>query len=281
MSQSIFFLTLAIALAAVSAFGQKLKPEEIIMKHLDAVGIEAKRQEVKSLLVSGVSEYEAKNPSIKGGGKAVVVSDPNNLYLVMSFNSREYPLEKIGAFKESVSLPHSIAGGRSLLGTFLAEHSKILVENLFGGSMSLRWINNISQHGKSRLRSAGTKKIDGREAYVLDVILPGIGSDNFKARLFFDATTFHHLRSEYVREVDVGRVQFGQQNQQANARVTLVEEFSAHKNVDGLTLPQSYKVTFTSNSNSTESSWAIKVGEYRYNQKLAPDFFSFDGQVPK
>lgn len=280
MSRSVIFLTLTIALSAVSAVGQKLKPEEIIAKHLEAIGIEAKRQELKSLFATGISEFEAKNPSIKGGGKAVVISDPSNLYMVMSFNSREYPLEKIGAFKESVSLPHTLSGGRSLLGMFLAEHSKILLENLFGGSMSLRWINHISEHGKSRLRSAGTKKINGREAHALDVIMPGIGSDNFKVKLYFDATTFHHLRSEYKREVDVGRVEFGQQSQQANARVSLVEEFSAHKTFDGVTLPHNYMVTYASNSNSTESSWAIKVGEYYFNQKLAPDFFSFDKDAP-
>ena len=46
----------------------------------------------------GISEFEAKVPLVKGGGKAIMVSDPNNLFFVMSLNSKEYPFEKVGYF---------------------------------------------------------------------------------------------------------------------------------------------------------------------------------------
>ncbi|MFN2502468.1 MAG: hypothetical protein ABR530_10715, partial [Pyrinomonadaceae bacterium] len=89
---------------------------------------------------------------------------------------------------------------------------------------------------------------------------------------------FRHIRSEYRREVKAGPAVFGQQNQTASARLDLTEEFSDFKEVDGYTFPYTYKVTFTSNSNSQwyENSWGVRVSMYSYNQKLAPDFFTFD-----
>jgi hypothetical protein len=269
---------LILLLAAGVVLSDNLEPAEIISRHLNSIAAAERRQALKTLFAVGVSEFESKNPSAKGGGKAIVVSDPENLYFLMSLNSREYPFEKIGMFGDKISLPFVTPARRSVLGSFLADNSRILTESLFSGSMSLRWINHIAGSTEVKMKAAKTKKINGRDTYPIDVFFTGANAGNSRVRLYFDSETFRHVRSEYHREVDIGSITFRQQNQLQNAAVDLVEEYSDFRTGDGFTLPYVYKATLTSNSatQNYESSWTIRVSQYYYNQKLAPDFFTFE-----
>jgi hypothetical protein len=259
---------------------QNLTSDQIFEKHLESIGSKDKRLGLKTLFAAGAGEFESRRPLVKGGGKAVVVSDPENLYYLMGLNSNDYPFEKVGMFGNKISLPFISAGSRSLLGSFLNEHPKVLSDSLFSGSMSLRWITNVAGNKKLRMKSAGMKKVAGRQLRAVDVQSSTKGPDDFKIRLFFDAETFRHVRTEYRREIQVERIVFGQQNQQASSRLDLTEEFSDFKEVDGLTLPYHYKVTFSSNSNADmhENSWTIRVVQYYINPNLAADFFTFDAK---
>ena len=264
------------ALASVSV-AQDLKPEEIIAKHLDAIGKKTTRDSLKTMLIGGRGSFEAKNPVVRGGGQAMVVSNPDNLYFMMTFKSNDYPFEKIGHFGDKVSIPFVNAGKRSLLGSFLAENSKILSDGLFGGVMSMKWVfNGVDK--KLRMRSVGTKKVNDRKAYVIDFLPSGSGSSDFNIKLYFDAETFHHVRSEYRREFQAGAAVFGTQNQIASATLSLTEDFSDFRTVEGLTLPYAYSVRFNSNTNAAmyENTWGITVVQYIFNQNLTPDFFTFD-----
>lgn len=271
-----FILVFAVIMLVANIISaQKLTADEIIAKHLAAVGTAEKRAEVRTLIAAGPSEFEARSPLVTGGGKSIVVSDANNLFFLISLNSKEYPFEKVGYFNGKVDLPFINAGKRSLLGTFLSEHSKILTDGLFGGVLSRRW--RLAAKDLPKLSSAGSKKIGDRKAYAIEYLSTDLGTD-FTMRLYFDAETFHHLRSEYRREVVPRSPIGGRQNQLTNAELTLTESFSEFKSVDGLTLPHRYSVTFASNSNSSvlENTWRIQVQKYIVNQALAPDFFTFD-----
>lgn len=272
----LLFCTLFSA-AAAPVNGQNLKAEEIVARHLDSIGTKAKRGSLKTLMAAGYSDFESKVPVVKGGGKAIVVSNPENLFFVLSFNSREYPFEKIGYFDRKSALPFVNSGMRSFLGTFIAEHQSVLSDGLFGGSMSLRWAFLGDHAASARLKAAGTKKVGDRKAYAVDYFPVG-SSPDFTVRLFFDAETFHHVRTEYRRQVVRGNVVFGQANQVANAVIRLTEDFSDFRDFDGLTLPRKYRVLFSSNSNSSsnENVWGIEINQYVFNQPLAADFFKFD-----
>ncbi|HMT07673.1 MAG TPA: hypothetical protein PKA82_06685 [Pyrinomonadaceae bacterium] len=276
MNKKSIIAVFAVALlVANNISAQKLSAEDIIAKHLAAIGTAEKRAEVKTLIAAGASEFEASSPVVKGGGKAIVVSDPNNLFFLISLNSKEYPFEKVGYFNGKVDLPFINSGKRSLLGTFLAEHSKVLSDGLFGGVLSHRW--SLAEKELPKLSAAGSKKIDDRKAYAIEYLSSDLGTD-FTVRLYFDAETFHHVRSEYRREVVPNSPRVGRQNQITNSELTLTESFSEFKSVDGLTLPHRYSVTFASNSNTSvmENTWRILVQKYIVNQALAPDFFTFD-----
>ncbi len=266
------------ALLAVDLRGQNLKPDEIVSRHLAAFGSPEKRAAAKTIMAIATSEFEAINPSVKGGGRAVVVSDPNNLWFVITLNSREYPFEKIGYFDGKPSLPFSTAGDRSLLGAYLANHSSILGEGLFGGVLSLRWPLFKLDSRKPRLMGGGTKKIDDRKLYVLDYVPSGGGSSEFTIKLYFDAETFNHVRTEYRFEVMPTDATFGQQNRRASAVAVLTETFSEFKAVDGLMLPHYHRAELSTNGNTGahKNIWGVRVSEYRLNQALQPGFFTFD-----
>ncbi|HVF47360.1 MAG TPA: hypothetical protein VNA17_07330, partial [Pyrinomonadaceae bacterium] len=94
MSITKHFTLLILALIAVvfvsPARSQALKADEVVSKHLDSIGPADKRAALTTIMALGYSEFEAKNPQVKGGGKAVVVSDPENLFFIISLNSKEY-----------------------------------------------------------------------------------------------------------------------------------------------------------------------------------------------
>ncbi len=264
----------------VWATAQNLKPDEIVAKHVAAVGSADKLASLKTVMAIGESEFESNVPVAKGHGRAIVVSDPANLFFVMSLNSKEYPFEKVGHFKGKPSLPFSIAGERSLLGTYLSNHASILDEGLFSGVLSLRWPLLDTGKTKPRLTGGGTRKVGDKKFYSIDYVPSGGGSSEFTIRLFFDPDTFDHVRTEYRYEVQPTDATFGQQNRRASAIATLVETFSEFKAVDGLRLPHYHRIEIASNGNSGayKNSWGIRVAEFRLNQALADDFFTFDAK---
>jgi len=277
MIKSIPALLLILA-AAAAAYADSLKPEEIIAKHLESIGTKDKRQSLTTLMALGYSEFESRTPVVKGGGKAVVVSDAGNLFFIISLNSREYPFDKIGYFDGKPNLPFVTAGSRSLLGAFISEHVNILSDGLYGGAISLRWPFLAIEKNKPKLGGGGTKKVNDRKAYMIDYSPAGGGSKDFTIKVYFDAETFRHIRTEYRYEVTPTDATFGAQNRRASAVVTLTEDFSDFKTVDGLTLPHYQRLDLVTNGNSGthQNIWGVKVAEFRLNQKLEPGFFTFD-----
>jgi hypothetical protein len=228
----------------------------------------------------GASEFESKLPAKKTGGKAVIVSQSDNLMFLASFLSEEYPFEKIGYFSEKISLPWVTAGRRSPLGAFIADHEKILSSGLFTGSISSRWPALDPENKKGKFQGRGTKKYNGRKVYVLDYFPKGGGSSDFTIQAFFDVETFRHVRTEYRHVTNPNPDSFGTLGRQAGTKIVLTEDFGDYKTVDGITLPYSYKLNYLTDSNAgvVEFIWGVKIGQYNLNQKLAPEFFTFDAK---
>ncbi|MFL6467864.1 MAG: hypothetical protein ACJ72Z_07890 [Pyrinomonadaceae bacterium] len=273
-----FALVILIIGLAVASFAQELKADEIVAKHLDAIGKKELRTLVANRLVTGLSQFESKLPQTTGGGKAVVVSDKENLYFMISLNSKEYPNDKVGYFNEKVSLPFVTAGARSPLGAFIADHKKLLENGLFLGSMTERWVLLNPQHYGGRIKAAGAKEINGRKAYCIQFFPSDGASTEFSIRMYFDAETFYHVRTEYRHEILPKQDTFGQLGRQGGTTLDLIEYYGDFRTAEGLTFPHVYRVDFKSSSQAGtyEYSWTVKVAGYYYNQKLAPDFYSFD-----
>jgi hypothetical protein len=98
--------------------------------------------------------------------------------------------------------------------------------------------------------------------------------------LYFDTENFQHLRTEYRHTIAAKTGTFGVLGEQTGVEISLIEVFGDYKNENGLTLPHAYKIKYTtaSNSGTYEYNWGMSVSQYVFNQKLAADFFSFDGK---
>ncbi|MBV9217175.1 MAG: hypothetical protein JO053_13480 [Acidobacteria bacterium] len=252
-----------------------LKADEIFAKNLDSIAARETRVGLTNLIARANGLFET--PGIRGGGGAVMASDSKDLLFMMSFNSPQYPFERIGWFDAKVDIPFPPGGKRGLLGSFVQEHTGILDSGLFGGVMSARWALYGDDPVKAlKARSSGKKKVGDRNCYVVTVVPKG-GATQLTVKLYFDAENFQHLRTDYHLEVPAGNVTFGAQNQNANSVVELVETFSDFRDVNGFKLPFIYKADFTANSNATmaRNTWTLNVIDYLINQKLKPDFFKF------
>lgn len=275
---SIVFV-LSFLLLNIPVNAQKLTAEELIGKHLDSIGTREKRDAVKNRFAMGASQFESKLPNRKTAGKALLVSEANNLFFVASFSSQEYPFEKIGFFADKISLPFVTAGARSPLGAFIADHNRILSDGLFAGSISSNWSFLNPQINKERFKMAGTKRVNGRKAYALDYF-PSGSSSEFTIKLFFDVENFRHLRTEYRRTLSAKEARIGVLGEQVGVKIELTENFDDFKTAGDLILPHSYKLQYLTDSNSGvyEYNWGITISEYLFNQKLEDGFFSFENK---
>ena len=273
------FVCLAILTASfVAVNAQDQKAEDVITKNFAAIGTAEARAAIKNQLAVGASEFKAKLPATTGGGKAIVVSNLNNFYFLVSLNSKEYPFEKIGYFDGKTSLPFVTAGTRSPLGAFIAEHERILSDGIFGGTISGRWGMLDKDKRKGKLMYGGQKKVDGRAVHMLEYYPADGGSAEFVIRMYFDAETYLHVRSDYRHEISAKQDTFGTLGRMAGAKLVLTEDFSDFKVTNGLNLPYTYKATFSTSSQSGlyEYVWGLRLTQYLFNQNLASDFFTFD-----
>lgn len=251
---------------------QKLTAEEIVAKHLNSIGTKEKRDGVKNRIAAGASAFESKLPARQTSGKAIIVSDANNLFFLSSFSSQDYPFEKIGYFAEKVSLPYISAGNRSPLGNFILDHNKMLTEGLLTGSISSLW---PMQSPKGRFEAAGKKKVDGKDVYVVNYFPKSVEGD-FYIKLFFDTGNFQHLQTEYGYITTPALNPMGTLGRAAAVRTTITETFGDYRDEGGLTLPHLYKIHYLQDSSQLEFNWEINISQYVFNQNLAPGFFTFE-----
>lgn len=271
------FFVVCLTLFLISqSIAQELKLEEVVSKHAASIGTIEKRKELKNIVLLGSSVFESKLPQRKSAGRVAIVSDKSNLLFISSFMSESYPFEKIGIFEGKINVPFITPGIRSPLGDFLWERPSILKSGLFSGSMALTWSLLEENLKKGKLKLGGTKKIDGRRAYVIEYFTEGTSAE-FTIRLYFDTETFQHIRSQYREEFTGKQATFGALGQVNGYELELTENFSDFKTSDGITLPNVSKVHYMSSSSrgTYEYDWVFKVTETKFNQPLKEGFFNF------
>lgn len=261
-----------------AANGQKLKTEEIIAKHLEAIGAAETLQSVTTRVAGGTVVVTFKEPGTgQLGGRVVLASEgPKNVVAMVFDNaSTNYPHEKVGFDGRDVSGSYARPGIRSALGDFLLTHKAIVKQGIWGGALSQAWPLLDVTKNKIKVESAGTKKIGDRLTHQLK--FSPSGSD-VRVTLFFDAETFQHVRTEYNRSIPA---QMGATPEtsasQSETRYKLVEDFSDFKKEGGLTLPHSYKIYLEILSRSPyKAEWAMTLSDFQFNQRIDPTAFDVD-----
>ena len=274
----LFIAAARVATVPVTA-EQKMKPEELIAKHLESIGTAEARAAARNRIITGVSELTLK----QGGtgnlvGSALMASEGNKNLLMMAFERPDYPAEKLGYNGHKLSVKEIRPGVRTPLGEFFRTHEEMFREGLVGGSLSQSWpLLNVAER-KPKLEYGGTKKIDGRLAHELKYI-PNKGA-SLKIKLYFDAENFRHIRSEYerviaatmgARPIDSGS--------RLDTRYKVVEEFSDFKEENGLTLPHTYKFELHISSGSAPMllDWVLSLQKFTFNQSMSGKEFDVEG----
>lgn len=260
----------AIFFLSTSAAAQKLRPEEIVAKHLDSIAAADKRNAARSLVAVGEVQIEfvtQKNQPAKG--RVVVASEGQKLFFGMSLNAADYPREKIVYDGDKSSVDFVRPGVRSDLGTFVQSNGELIDHGLLGGTLSTAWALLNTESNKPKISGGGTKKIDGAEVYVLNYMPKG-GSD-LDIKMFFDKETFRHVRTEYARTISssIGRT-INESARTSETRLKITEDFSDYKDFQGRMMPHKYKMyyTFTGTNGTKEVSWTYDLSEFAINQPL-------------
>ncbi|REK02633.1 MAG: hypothetical protein DWQ38_09765 [Acidobacteria bacterium] len=265
-------LTVGLA-AGVNA--QKLTADQIIEKHLSAIGDQQSRSLVKNaVLVGDASVKFVTAKTAEAGGRIAIATEGRKSFIGMNFNSLDYPQESILFDGSDVRIGSVRANNRSVLGNFLQSNDKIVSESLFGGVLLQSWGPLFAGENKSRISLDGTKKIEGRETYAVSYSIKGAGG--VKIKLYFDKESFRHVRTEYsaMFSAAIGR----NPNESAGfseTRLRLTEDFTDFKAYSGVTLPMTHVVNYSaSGQNGTiEIEWRFAYTEIGFNQQLAADTF--------
>jgi len=272
-----FYIALCfVFLFSTTSIADELKLEEVISKHLSAIGNLEKRKALKNIMMIGTSEFHSKLPERRSYGKVAIVSDNSNLLFVSSFAAEAYPFEKIGFFKGKMEVPFVTPGIRSPLGDFLWEHPLVLKNGLFSGSMTRQWAFLGDDAKNLKMDLGGIKKIDGQKAYQINFFSGGTSGD-LKVKLFFDVETFQHIRSEYREEFSGKQPKFGVLGTTSGYEIELIETFSDFKTYEEFSLPSKHKVQYlvSGTTGTYEYDWTFKISEVKFNQNFSEDFFRF------
>jgi hypothetical protein len=265
--------------AAATPDKEKMKPEEVVAKHLESIGTAEARQAVRNLVASGTVVFNIRSGG-KGqtGGASLIASEGEmNLFKMVFQSSPTYPHELFSYDGKSFGALHVRAGARSPLGEFFMSHDTIFKQGLFGGTLSTAWpLLNLAGRNP-RLDYEGTKKIGDRQTHELRYS-PRKGSD-MKIKLFFDAETFQHVRTEYEHTLAAalgGRISTGGASAgKSEVRYKLVEDFSDFKKEGNLMLPHTYKIALSIQGPiMTLQDWVFELTQFAFNQQLNPKDFT-------
>lgn len=254
----------------------KVNVDELIAKHLEAIGSSEARAAVSSRVLVGLTRVSFRvNGVSQAEGKVVMASEGEKNLISMVFGLNDYPHEKVGYDGKKVTAAQLRPSQYSILGNFLLANKNILKEGLLGGTISSAWPLLDLKLRKPHLKYAGTSKVENRNLYKLEY-LPRNGSD-LKINIFIDSETYQHTRTEYEMVISavMGNTPESSSRQTAT-RYRMVEEFSDFKKEGGLTLPHHYKLQLSiqGRQSSFEGTWDCDLSQFIFSKLI--DIKEFD-----
>lgn len=233
------------ASGSVAPVADKVKPEELVAKHIDAIGTAEARKSDRSRIVAGTSLMNLKTGGRGNStGPALLASQKEKVLLKAEFTSAGYPFEKLGFDGRKLHAKQYSPGVRSPLAEFFMSHDVVFSDGLIGGTLSSAWpLLDLAARG-AKLQYGGTDKVNGRQTHKLKYV-PHEGGE-LKITIFIDAENFQHLRTEYERVIaaPMGATP-GASASMREMRYKLVEDFRDFRAEGGLTLPHTYTIQYT------------------------------------
>jgi hypothetical protein len=274
-------LAVAMLVAAFSGpsvpASDKPKPEELVSKHLNALGTPEARSALKSLNVEGnlLTKF-LRGGSGAAGGPFAMLSTGHKLIMQAKFDQPTYPGESYAFDGDKKSIGFIVPGQRSQLEDFINHNGEVVQEGLLGGTLSTAWPLYDWQMRNARLDVDGLKKIDGKELFRV-TYHPRHGTGDLKIYLFFDPETFRHVKTIYTEQsqdqmgssIDrgsIGGVGGGGSN------LTLEEDFGGFTKVNKLMLPTQWTIKYNQEGVGAGSSMVefdMNIDKIQANPDLA------------
>jgi hypothetical protein len=277
--RSLMFFSLIIFVVGFftdAVLGQKLKPEELVTRHLESIGTAEARSSIKSRVIGGMVQATYRSPgTAQFNGQAVMASEGLKSLIGMSFETANQPQENLGYDGENDTVSFARPGRRSNLGDFILTHQDVLKNGLVGGTLSNSWALLYLTEKKPKLGYGGTKKIGGRPMHELKYSPRG-GSD-LEIRLFLDAETFQHIRTEYTRTISAQLG--GNVDASASQRLTrykMIEDFADFRKEGDLTLPHTYRIglELDTTGGTFAGTWELTLTQFAFNKEIQAGSFN-------
>src|SRR5688572_9600342 len=267
-------MVVAVSVPAMPVSAQeKLKVEDIVAKHLEALGSADARNKSRIIQGTAVGTFRLGGSGSAEGGAVIASQDVKSLASIF-FGSTDYPYERVGYDGKTVTTGELTAGVRSNLGIFFMKHEMPMREGLLGGVLSTAWpLLDVSARNP-KLKYSGVKKVGDRKAHALTY--EGKNSSGLNTTLFFDSETFLHIRTEYEkRQIQLMASQPSVTRDHCDSRTNLVEEFADFKEEGGLMLPHQYKITLSVETLSQRvlHDFVFKLTQFSFNQKIEDSQF--------
>jgi hypothetical protein len=278
----LFAPLLLIALFASTAHGADMTAEQLVAKHLEAIGTPEARNAIKTRDLRGTTALTI----VVGGsgtitGKAALESEGNKVQFQADFNSVQFKGEQFIYDGNKAYVAMFRPGVRSPLGVFMQAESDIMKEGLFGGVLTTGWsLLNLSAH-QPKVSYDGLKSINGKSLHQLTYKIRKGGGD-LTIRLYFDPETFRHVYSVYSLTRGAG-LSLGGETASASeqeARYKLEESFSDFVSFNGVTLPTTWKMTYSAEKQTAVvNEYLVKATRIENDAKLAPDAFKPSAEI--
>lgn len=262
MRNILLLLVIALLSAFACAADDPKSADELLAKHLAAIGTPEARAAVKSRGVDGPAHF---NFVMGGGGGSAegqmkMATEGRKLRLVVNLGTQNYTGEDFVSDGSKVSVAGFVSGKKSLLGAFVYQRPEVLKEGLLGGVLSTGWALLDVADRKAKLKYSGRKKIGTQELLELKYE-PKKTSDNVQVHMYFDPTTYRHVMTIYEATIPVtaarsmnpnaASAQNGQLSQEGHQ--ILKETFGAFKTLDGITLPSQWAIEMTDDVHATNT----------------------------
>jgi hypothetical protein len=253
----------------------KLKAEEIVAKHLDAIGTSEARAAVHSRLSEGTVQFnENDKQPVHLEGKVKVMSQGTKYKSAFEFSAKEYPGEQFVFDGNNVQVAAIDPQHRSRLASFMFSASEVLSDGLWSGVLGTGWALPNLQNSGAKLKSDGIKKMDGRELY--EVSYTGKKqNEQFVIHLYFEPDTFRHVMTTYRLPVGQSSSAQGKGTPSGDNQgggefgeiaTTVEERFSDFRVVDGLTLPAKWEIHLRIEpSRSSQYEWTCTLNAVKNN----------------
>jgi hypothetical protein len=185
--------------ASTTAAFAKEKPtvEELIARHLKAVGAPEKIAARKSCIAEGRGAL----PSLLADKgtltvAAFMISEGDKLRFNLRIGAPNCPADQFAFDGSKVDTGVLTPRVGSQLGQFLYLHNFIVKEGLPSGVVSTAWpLFDLEKRGP-RLRYGGLKKIEGKELHELKYMAKK-GEGDLDVYLYFDPENYRHVRTTY------------------------------------------------------------------------------------